>query len=57
MAHRQPESLTMMCVVLALRKDGELGAATTTGEFPLWIARDEKMEMRSYPPLGLSART
>lgn len=55
MSRRQPESLTMMCVILALRKDGDFGAATTTGEFPLWVSRDGSSEMRTYAPLGLSA--
>jgi N4-(beta-N-acetylglucosaminyl)-L-asparaginase len=49
MVRRQPASLSMMCVVLALRKDGDVGAATTTGEFPLWVCRDGAMEVRHCP--------
>lgn len=49
MVRRQPASLSMMCVVLALRKDGDVGAATTTGEFPLWVCRDGAMEVRLCP--------
>jgi N4-(beta-N-acetylglucosaminyl)-L-asparaginase len=52
MARRQPRSLSMMCVVLALRKDGDFGAATTVGEFPLWVSRDGETEMRLYPAVG-----
>lgn len=52
MARRQPRSLEMMCVVLALRNDGDIGAATTTGEFPLWICQDGRMEMRNIPAVS-----
>lgn len=52
MARRQPRSLEMMCVVFALRKDGDFGAATTTGEFPMWICRDGQTEMRTYPAIA-----
>lgn len=51
MVRRQPASLSMMCVVLALRKDGDFGAATTTGEFPLWVCRDGTMELLKFPAL------
>jgi len=53
MMRRQPESLTLPCVVFALRKDGDFGAATTKGEFPLWISRNEQVEYREYPALVL----
>jgi hypothetical protein len=33
---------------MALRKDGDFGAATTKGEFPLWICQDGKFEYREY---------
>lgn len=45
---RQPRSLEMMCVVLAISKEGDFGAATTTGEFPLWVCQDGKLEQRLY---------
>lgn len=48
MMRRQPGSLEMPCVVLALRKDGDFGAATTKDQFPLWICRDGEFEMRTY---------
>ncbi|MEA2552155.1 MAG: N4-(beta-N-acetylglucosaminyl)-L-asparaginase [Fimbriimonadaceae bacterium] len=51
MIRRQPKSLDMMCVVFAIGKDGTFGAATTVGEFPLWICQEGKMEMRKYPAL------
>ncbi len=40
MGRRQPKSLQMPCVVLALGKDGSIGAATTVGQFHLWSYRD-----------------
>jgi N4-(beta-N-acetylglucosaminyl)-L-asparaginase len=49
MVRRQPKSTEMMCVVLAMSNRGEVGAATTTGEFPLWICRDGETEMRLFP--------
>ena len=52
MIRRQPASTSMPCVVLGVRKDGDIGAATTEGEFPLWICRDGDIEMRLYTALG-----
>jgi isoaspartyl peptidase/L-asparaginase-like protein (Ntn-hydrolase superfamily) len=52
MIRRQPQSTSMMCVVLALRSDGDFGAATTVGEFPLWVSRDGQTEMRLIPALS-----
>lgn len=48
MLRRQPTAREMPCVVLALRNDGDFGAATTEGEFPLWICRDGEMEMKVF---------
>ena len=48
MVRRQPGSLVMPCVVFALSKKGDYGAATTKDEFPLWICRNGEMEMRTY---------
>lgn len=48
MLRRQTTPRTMPCVVLALRNDGDFGAATTEGEFPLWICQDGNMEMRVF---------
>jgi isoaspartyl peptidase/L-asparaginase-like protein (Ntn-hydrolase superfamily) len=36
MRRRQPKSLEMPCVVLAVSRNGDFGAATTVGEFQLW---------------------
>lgn len=54
MLRRQPKSHEMACVVLAVDKHGNVGAATTSGEFPLWICRDGEMEFRLFPALSLS---
>jgi isoaspartyl peptidase/L-asparaginase-like protein (Ntn-hydrolase superfamily) len=51
MIRRQPAASSMACVVFALAKNGEFGAATTTAEFPLWICRDGRSEMRVYKGL------
>ncbi len=48
MVRRQPGALVMPCVVFALSKEGDFGAATTKDEFPLWICRNGEMEMRTY---------
>lgn len=37
MYDRQPACRTVPCVVLALDRDGGVGAATTFGEFDLWV--------------------
>lgn len=52
MMRRQPDSLTLPCVVFALRKDGDFGAATTKGEFPLWISHNGVLEYREYVALS-----
>jgi len=49
MVRRQPHSTDMPCVVLAIDRNGGVGAATTTGEFPLWICRDGQMELTMVP--------
>lgn len=51
MIRRQPKSIEMPCVVLAIARSGEFGAATTVGEFPLWICRDGAFEMSLFPGL------
>lgn len=53
MLRRQPHALDMPCVVMAIGKDGNYGAATTVDEFPLWICRDGDMEMRVFSALTL----
>lgn len=45
MLRRQPASSTIPCVVLAVSKDGDYGAATTEGTFHLWICRDGEISV------------
>lgn len=51
MRRRQPKSHQMACVVLAMNLKGEVGAATTAAEFPMWICRDGEIEFRQYEAL------
>jgi len=51
MIRRQPKSREIPCVVLAVSPNGDYGAASTLGEFPLWVCRDGRKEMRTYPPV------
>ena len=48
MIRRQIHSTDMPCVVLALRKDGDFGAALTTGEFELWSCVDGVVNMQTF---------
>lgn len=48
MIRRQEAARTMPCVVLALRNDGDWGAATTEGEFPLWVCADGDMQLHLF---------
>ncbi len=48
MRRRQIHATDMPCVVMALRRDGDFGAATTQGEFPMWISQDDHLEMRLF---------
>ena len=50
MIRRQPDATSMPCVVMAVRKDGDFGAATTKGEFPLWSCVDGAIEMKVFTP-------
>lgn len=45
MKRRQKHACDMPCVVLAMNTNGQFGAATTVGEFPLWISRDGVREL------------
>jgi isoaspartyl peptidase/L-asparaginase-like protein (Ntn-hydrolase superfamily) len=51
MLRRQPHSTDMPCVVLALRNDGDFGAALTTGEFELWVRKGQTETMHRYTGL------
>ena len=48
MKRRQKHACDMPCVVLALNTKGEFGAATTVGEFPLWVSRGGSQELIVY---------
>ena len=48
MRRRQPKSREIICVVLALRKDGDFGVGVTTGEFVLWVSRNGELESHTY---------
>jgi N4-(beta-N-acetylglucosaminyl)-L-asparaginase len=48
MMRRQEAARKMPCVVLALRNDGDWGAATTEGEFPLWVCQDGEMQLKVF---------
>ncbi|MGV3616263.1 MAG: isoaspartyl peptidase/L-asparaginase [Fimbriimonas sp.] len=52
MVRRQPGSLEHPCVVLAISKDGDFGAATTQGEFQLWICQDGAVSMQEVRALS-----
>jgi len=47
MIRRQSHARDMPCVVLALRKDGDFGAATTEGEFHLWRCHEGDISVQS----------
>lgn len=50
MVRRLPHTAELSCVVLALRKDGDFGAATTFGEFHLWSCQEGAIAVRSITP-------
>ncbi|MCU0316600.1 MAG: N(4)-(beta-N-acetylglucosaminyl)-L-asparaginase [Fimbriimonadaceae bacterium] len=52
MIRRQPKATSLPCVVFALSPGGEWGAAISTGEFQLWVARDGAMEKHSFSGLA-----
>ncbi|QYK52150.1 MAG: isoaspartyl peptidase/L-asparaginase [Fimbriimonadaceae bacterium] len=50
MRKRQPKSLEIPCVVLALDKQGGFGAATTSGTFELWVAEGDSLQRHDFVP-------
>jgi len=48
MIRRLPNACVMSCVVLALRKDGDFGAAITTGKFDLWVCQDGEVSTHKF---------
>jgi isoaspartyl peptidase/L-asparaginase-like protein (Ntn-hydrolase superfamily) len=53
MLRRQPDSHRLACVVLAMRNDGDFGAATTKDEFPLWVCTDGEIKRHAFFPISL----
>ncbi len=53
MIRRQPQSTEHACVVFAMNRDGEYGAATTQGVFHLWICRDGDISVVEYNAMNL----
>lgn len=52
MIRRQPGSLEHPCVVLAISKSGDFGAATTTGTFHLWACKDGEISVTEHTGLA-----
>jgi isoaspartyl peptidase/L-asparaginase-like protein (Ntn-hydrolase superfamily) len=48
LSRRQPQSLELPCVVLAMRNDGDFGAAVSKGVFHLWSCVDGEVDVRVY---------
>jgi hypothetical protein len=48
MRRRQPRSLEMKCAVMAVRNDGDFGAACTVQEFPYWVSDSEGIRMNLF---------
>ncbi|MFY9235398.1 MAG: N(4)-(beta-N-acetylglucosaminyl)-L-asparaginase [Fimbriimonadaceae bacterium] len=53
MMRRHNLEKALPCVVMAINRDGEYGAACILTEFPMWACRDGRIEMTNYQPLGL----
>lgn len=52
MLRRQPAAREFPCVVFALGLDGSHGAATSQGDFHLWICRDGVFEVQKYSAIS-----
>ena len=52
MLRRQPKANDLPCVVFAMNKAGEIGAAVTKDAFELWVCQDGALEMRVFHPKG-----
>ncbi len=48
MRRRQPKSMEMPCVVFAMSKAGDFGAATTVGEFHLWSIDPNGIQVQAF---------
>ena len=51
MLRRQSHAADMACVVLALGRDGQFGAATTSGTFHLWACQDGNITVHEHTAL------
>jgi isoaspartyl peptidase/L-asparaginase-like protein (Ntn-hydrolase superfamily) len=49
---RRPDCTKMPCVVLAVRSDGDVGAAAIGGDFDLWVWRDGVLECQHYASIA-----
>jgi N4-(beta-N-acetylglucosaminyl)-L-asparaginase len=52
MLRRQPASADNICVVMAIRADGDYGAATTQKPFPMWVCVDGEKKQLEFAPLS-----
>lgn len=52
MLRRSPRSAEMMCVVLAIGRDGAYGAATTSEVFPLWVSQGGAPRLEEFPAVS-----
>jgi isoaspartyl peptidase/L-asparaginase-like protein (Ntn-hydrolase superfamily) len=52
MIRRQPGSLEHPCVVLAISPQGDYGAATTVGQFHLWICEEGQVSVKEFNGLA-----
>ncbi len=48
MLRRQTRAQDLPCVVFAMNKDGDFGAAATKDEFPMWVCRDGEFELKVF---------
>lgn len=48
MLRRQPRTAEKVCVVIAMSKEGDYGAAVTFGRFDLWISKDGEQYSEHY---------
>ena len=52
LVRRQPNGMTMQSVVLALRVDGDFGAAVNKGTFHLWSCVEGQVNVKAFEGLG-----
>jgi N4-(beta-N-acetylglucosaminyl)-L-asparaginase len=51
LVRRQPYALQLPVVAMALRKDGDFGAACFAGPFELWVCHDGEMRLHEFAPI------